>query len=118
MASHDFNSVASKWREDAQKYQDTSALLLVPKERSRTSVCEERENNFKFTLTPEDSKVIYTQSLTPALSYHLGLQVEEKRAGRIWAPLGAQSESHTIRRSQAQLKAATSPSHGLDQPLR
>ena len=63
--------------EDAQKYQDTSALFyLSQKSDLGLQFAEGRENNLKFTLTPEDSKVISTQSLTPALSYHLGLLVE------------------------------------------
>ena len=73
--------------EDAQKYRDTSALFyLSQKSDLGLQLAEKRENNLKFTLTPEDSKVIYTQSLTPALSYHLGLQVEGTGSG---AHLGA-----------------------------
>ena len=67
--------------EDAQKYQDTAALFyLSHKSDLGLQLAETRENDLRFTLTPGDSKVIYTQSLTPALSYHLGLQVEGKRS--------------------------------------
>jgi hypothetical protein len=65
--------------EDAEKYQDTAALFyLSQKSDLGLQLVEEQENNLKFALTPEETKAIYTQSLTPALSYHLGLQVEGK----------------------------------------
>ena len=63
--------------EDAQKYQDTAALFyLSQKSDLGLQLTEEQEGHFKFILTPEETKALYTQSLTPALSYHLGLQVE------------------------------------------
>ena len=84
--------------EDAQKYQDTAALFyLSQKSDLGLQLAETRENDLRFKLTPGDSKVIYTQSLTPGLSYHLGLQIEgtERRT----LPLAHSHRSHTIRRS-------------------
>ena len=67
---------------DAQKYKDTSALFyLSQKSDLGLQLVEEQEGHLNFTLTPEDAKAIYTRSLTPALSYHLGLEVEGDGSG-------------------------------------
>ena len=98
--------------EDAQKYQDTAALFyLSQKSDLGLQFAEERENDLSFTLTPEYSKVIYTQSLTPALSYHLGLQVEGKESG---AHLGASWRTVT---GHTQLDEITATLEGSDVTL-
>lgn len=98
--------------EDAQKYQDTSALFYLSRKSDLgLQFAEGRENNLKFTLTPEASKVIYTQSLTPALSYHLGLQVEGKESG---AHLGASWRTVT---GHTQLDEITATLEGSDVTL-
>jgi len=65
---------------DAQKYKDTSALFyLSQKNDLGLQLVEEQEGHLNFTLTPDEAKAIYTQPLTPALSYHLGLTVDAER---------------------------------------
>ena len=98
--------------EDAQKYQDTAALFyLSHKSDLGLQLAETQENNLKFTLTSEDSKVTYTQSLTPALSYHLGLQIEGKGNG---AHLGASWRTVT---GHTQLDEVTGTVGGSDVTL-
>ena len=98
--------------EDAQKYQDTAALFyLSQKNDLGLQFAEGRENNLKFTLTPEDSKVTSTQSLTPALSYHLGLLVEGKESR---AHLGASWRRVT---GHTQLDEVTGTVEGSDVTL-
>ena len=65
---------------DAQKYKDTSALFyLSQKSDLGLQLVQEQEGHLNFTLTPDEAKAIYTQPLTPALSYHLGLTVDAER---------------------------------------
>jgi hypothetical protein len=81
--------IASKWVEDAQKYQDTAALFyLSQKSDLGLQLVEEPKGRLKFTLTPHDTAAVYSQSLTPASSYHLGVTIDgeesEAHLGATW----------------------------------
>lgn len=75
--------------EEAQKYQDTAALFYLSQKRDLgLQLVEAQKGHLKFTLTPDETKAIYTQSLTPAFSYHLGVKIaleeNETHLGASW----------------------------------
>ena len=97
---------------NALKYQDSAALFyLSQKSDLGLHLLQTDPSQLSVSLTPEKSITTYTQFLTPALSYHLGVEVTsdlvEPLLGASWRSVSGHMQldqtSATVRETDAEL---------------
>lgn len=71
--------------EDAIKFEDTSALFYMSQKNDPgLQLVRQHTGNVNITITPDHTITTYTHSLTPALSYYVGAQVETENIRQLF----------------------------------